>query len=413
MGKNKIIGIISFLIIVIVIILFSKFFVNTNNIQHMKEISSLDANNIKNIKELLNFDIKHILKGKENILFIDKLQNAYTYMNNDIVKMETEEFNVTLKSSYGIEEYSFYKAVVQDDIFIFPEDWHNIRLKFIPVSEENKWYVATDLCISEINADDLSITQLTSDKFNGKEFSEIEAETVQRDFKGYLLWIDEVLISPDNKFIIYSTNRDGKIASEKSIWKINLETKSEEEIIEPFIGESGIRGFLTNDVILQGRSCLINVSNYKKINIDAKDDVVVDVKNGKIFYSDKDLDSLIIYDVDETNGELVEIMRKEIDIFPDFKFSNDGNKMITNIKTNNQKEDVIIYDLKNNDIHFLSEFIQIDSGDIIESMSTLWLNEDVVIIKIINDNNFDYNYIDETNKRYIIFDTRSFEVVEE
>lgn len=436
---KKIILIVS-IVLLIIIFGIGAFYLSTNNLTETYDFSKLDCTNIN-----------RVLKGKNNnYLFVDLITNeeygemmnllypsditdnqgldmpsadnydevrknfikehtnAYTLKKGDFTKVDLEEFNVNLEdNSNGEYEYLFYKAVIGNDNFIFPSEWGSTPFNFIPVSEENKWYVITDMGIWEINSEDLSATKLTSDEFEGKDINSLREEFVEKSMP--LIWINNSFISPDYKNILYVTNRDCENYSQGSIYKINLDTKKEEKIIT-FEEIEYISGFISNNTVLVGESNILNIDNGNKVSIqlpDLNNISVVGANNEKLVYSSYEDNipgqSYSINDINVQNGELVE-KTKITDCYGGLPvFSTNGSKMVMKYRTvENDNEDVLIYDVNNNKQYLLSNFIKMDSNDEIINENLIWLNDNLIIIKVENT---------ENSGKYVIFDTDELKVI--
>ena len=268
--------------------------------------------------------------------FINEHTKAYTVVDGTTKEVKLEKFYINLdelsnelyNSSFeGSNEYLFYKAKVNEDVFVFPSEWGNQPFGFIEASEDNSYYIYWYLGVWKINTDNLTIEKITSDEYNGKSYMDIRNEMNTED-GGYLVWIDSAMISPDNEYIVYRSNRGSENSSETSIWKLDLNTLVEEMVLVENL-YNDIIGFASDDVIVVGsteNTRLVNLknSNVQKIEIPQVENMTVQsVKNGKLIYRTyKDSPESKITVLNELNletGELTELTRFEGD------YSNLGN----------------------------------------------------------------------------------------
>ena len=262
--------------------------------------------------------------------FIDDHTKAYTVINGSMKEVELEPFYINLdelsnelyNSSFeGANEYLFYKAVVGDDVFIFPSEWGNNSFGFIAANEENSYYIYWHFGIWEINTDDLTINKITSDEYNGKSYIDIRNEMNGDNddgMNGYLIWIDSAEISPNNEYIVYRTNRENEYSSETSIWKVDLNTGIEEKVMDANIN-TDIVGFASDDVIIvgsTGNTRLVNVKNLNVAEIEipqVENMSVQSVKNGKLIYKTykegRSDYTTILNEINLENGEIKELDR--------------------------------------------------------------------------------------------------------
>ena len=257
--------------------------------------------------------------------FINEHTKAYTVIDGATKEITLETFYINLdelsnelyNSSFeGSNEYLFYKASVNEDVFAFPSEWGNQPFGFIEASEDNSYYIYWHLGIWKINTDDLTIDKITSDEYNGKSYVDIRNEMNDND--GYLVWIDSAEISPNNEYIVYRTNRGSENSSETSLWKIDLNTLVEEMILEENL-YNDIVGFASDDVIVvgsTGNTRLVNLknSNVQKIEIPQVENMSVQsVKNGKLIYKTYEEGmsdyTTILNELDLENGEITELDR--------------------------------------------------------------------------------------------------------
>lgn len=268
--------------------------------------------------------------------FIEEHTKAYTVIDGATKEVTLEKFYINLdelsnklyNSSFeGSNEYLFYKANVNDDVFVFPSEWGNEPFGFIEASEENSYYIYWYLGIWKINIDNLTIDKITSDEYNGKSYIDIRNEMNIED-EGYLVWIDSAMISPNNEYIVYRSNRGSENSSETSIWKIDLKTLVEEMALEENL-YNDIVGFASDDVIVvgaTGNTRLVNLknSNVQKIEIPQVENMTVQsVKNGKLLYrtykDSPESKTTVLNELNLATGELTELARFEGD------YSNLGN----------------------------------------------------------------------------------------
>ncbi len=245
--------------------------------------------------------------------YIEEHTKAYTKLDDKIVEVELEPFyvNIADRSNGGEYEYLFYKARIEKDTFVFPSEYGNTPFGFIAASKENTYIVYSDLGIWKINLENLNAEKLTSDEFNGESYEDIRTK-----FNGHLFWVDNVSLSPNADYLVYGTNKDATNINEISIWKIDIKTNKEEQILAPDL-YNNIVGFISDDAIVVGsteNTRLININNkiVKSISLPKVSHLSIrNVKDGKLIYSSYEDDSsttkYVVSEVDLSDGTITKL----------------------------------------------------------------------------------------------------------
>lgn len=326
--------------------------------------------------------------------FIKKHTNAFVSFNGEMTSVELIPFYVHINDiSNGEYDYLFYAAYVNNDVFAFPSEWGNQPFNYITSSETESYFISTDLGIWKLELDELKANKITSDEYNGKNYNEIKNDYTPNIQDDYLLWIDNVVVSPNNDYIIYRTNRDCEELNTTSIWKLDVKTGKEEKINEPRI-DNDIVGFISDEDIVVGSlndTRLVNIFDLtvNKIELPRLENLCVKaVRNGILVFTNYEngssVSSVVINEVDLNNAAL-----SAIENFSGYYsgapiFSNDGSMLA--IKTcKNADEcptDVLIVDLENKTYHTLNDKNDLDKDDIIQTI--YWNDDNQLLIKCEN-----------------------------
>jgi hypothetical protein len=227
-------------------------------------------------------------------------------------------------------------------------------------------YVSTTLGIWRITADGLSM-KLTSDEFDGKHSSQHEFEAHKGDYFR-LFWVsNHIYLSPDNRYIIYQSNRDcyDSMNSNMSVWRIDLHTNVEQRILEGNAYNT-INGFVTDKLALVDQQFLLDVSTGEMIPValpELPNRSIVDTGFGYIVcetYRDEDkgLSSLHIFHYETTTGTLVELFN-ERGVFRGFGFSPSGKRAFVEYGTdpNRGSETVMLFDFEKTTTQLLEDVL--------------------------------------------------------
>ena len=104
----------------------------------------------------------------------------------------------------------------------------------------------------------------------GQTQTEISEELRETNPDSYLLWIDNVEISPTGEYVVYRTNRDADTLNETSIWRVDLNSNSEKQFLAP-AEDNDIVGFIDDDAVVVGAlndTRMVNVVNSDVTAID-------------------------------------------------------------------------------------------------------------------------------------------------
>lgn len=333
--------------------------------------------------------------------FISNHMRAYSVNGTTRSEITLTPFTVTLKNqSNGDFEALFYSAHIGQDSFAFPSEWGNQPFGFTHKSEKNIYLAFTDMGIWNIDPDRESATQITMDTFMGQSQAELSEVKKEANPESYLLWIDNVEISPDGEYVVYRTNRDADALDETSIWTINLNSNLEKQAVSP-AENNDIIGFIDEDAVVVGAlndTRMINVSDSDITAIDIPNlpnACVKSVKNGKIIISSYNNGSssttAYINNVNMETGEMSQITSVSgyLDGEPDFSPS--GSKIAIGYGKDAMMgtDDVVIIDTLDNSQTMLTEALPTTrSSSTIDSSITrcLWIDDDTVLVDVQEEN---------------------------
>ncbi len=210
--------------------------------------------------------------------------------------------------------------------------------------------------IWRISPENLSAEKLTSDTYLGDTRAAVASEFADIDPDAYLVWVDSVFISPDGNAVIYRTNRDSIVMDETSIWKIDLNTGEESQLVSPAYNND-IVGFITGSDAVIGAledTQMVDIVNAASVPLDIPDVpncCVNSVKDGKIIFSYRGDDSsnttACISNVDTVTGKVFEITEVSGYLDGEPAFSPSGNKVAVGYGSDPATgiNDVVIVDL--------------------------------------------------------------------
>lgn len=333
--------------------------------------------------------------------FIAEHMRAYSIEGTTQAQISLTPFSVILESkSNGEYEALFYSVRIGQDSFAFPSEWGNQSFGFTYRSEENVYLAFTDMGIWEIDPSKKSAEKITADKYMEQTQAEISEEIQRIDPDAYLLWIDNVEISPTGEYVVYRTNRDADVLDETSVWKIDLNSNSEMQFVAP-AEDNDIVGFISDDTVVVGAlndTRMVNIVDSESTAIDIPalpNACVKSAKNGKIVissYSDGDSDTTAyVNNVNIETGKMSEIARVSGYLNGEPQFSPSGNKIAFGYGNDAMMgtDDVMIVDTVAHGQTLLSEMMsETRSISPIDSIITrcLWVNDDTVLVEVQKEN---------------------------
>jgi len=341
---------------------------------------------------------------EERAKFIAEHTKAYSLDGDKITEVDITPFNVKMSSgSDGEYESLFYKAVIDDDSFVFPSEWSPGNYDFA-VSEKGVYLACSYTEILRIDPVALTAKKLSSDFYNGK--SRVDIETEVRAGKTCpnkdIYWIDSPYLSPDGEYVIYRTNRDCPGYGDTSVWAVNLNTGEEFKVVEPAL-DNDIVGFLSDNHIVVGSSAntrVVDIVSGEVIPLSFPElpNFCIDgTGNGVIIYSgypeDSSITTMYINNVDVLTGEISTITKVSgfITYEPGGpKFSPSGEQIAINygIDPDRGTDNIVFVDLKNGEQKLFTESIQ-NTKHIKGNIGYfMWLPDDSCIVTAMDrDNN--------------------------
>ena len=329
--------------------------------------------------------------------FIDNRMKAYSVSDNKQSEIQLKPFTIELENqSVGEYDALFYSASIGQDTFVFPSEWGNQPYGFTHMSNKNVYLAFTDKGIWQIDPIEQIATKITSDTYLGKTQAELSLTLRKENPNSYLLWIDNVAISPAGDYIVFRTNRDADNPDETSVWKVNLKSNSERRILSPNINND-IVGFISDNAIVVGslsntRIANLDSGNCKPVDVPLLQNVCVKgVKDGKVVvtsYQDgSTITTAYINQVNLDTGEMTELSRVSGYLSGEPEFSPSGNKIALGYGSDAMTgiNDVVIVDAISKTHSRVSEsLLTAQSANPISSNVTryLWLNEDTVLTNV-------------------------------
>ena len=230
-------------------------------------------------------------------------------------KIQVSIIPVTIPLSNPERGVLFYKASIGQDTFVFPSEWGRQGFGFDHRSEQGLFLAYTSEGIWRIDPTTMAAEKITADTYQGKSMAEVR-EDLKTRLGDHLAWIDSVAISPDGKTVVYRTNRDTNVLGYTSVWKVDLDTTEENQLITPTLWND-IVGFLSNDCAVVGsleNTRMVVVSSGKITALDFPELPNFDIKgvgDGKaVFssYANDDSDSFMyVSQVNEATGTVTEL----------------------------------------------------------------------------------------------------------
>lgn len=333
--------------------------------------------------------------------FIASHMSAFAVDGNSQSEVELIPFTLTLESQANGEFTAlFYSAHIGQDAFVFPSEWGVQPFGFTHKSENGVFLAFTDMGIWKIDPQRLLSTKITTDLYLGRTQAEISEDLRALDPEAYLVWIDNVHISPNGKYVVYRTNRDIGKLDDTSIWRIDLDNYSEEQLVSPELNND-IVGFIYDDAVVIG-----SLENTRMVNIQSQNSTAIEipelpnacvkaVKDGTIVFSSYENGSsrstAYINEVDLNTGEMSEITSVSgyLDGEPDFSPSGKklaigcGEDALTGI------DDVVIVNTNTGNQMMLSDTAQVtrrsrEASNIITNC--LWLGEETLLLNTQEEN---------------------------
>lgn len=254
--------------------------------------------------------------------------------------------------------------------------------------------------IWSINPNSETAQKITSDSYLGESQADISAELQAQGSGEYLIWIDSVAISPNGSYVIYRTNRDADALNETSLWKIELNSNSEEQFVAPATNND-IVGFISDNKAVIGslaNTRMVDVSSSSTIALSIPEISNACVKSAKAgvivvsSYNDGSSNTTAhISDVDNMTGALTEITQVSGYLDGNPQFSPSGNKVAIGYGTDAMVgvDDVMIVDLSTTAQTLLTDSIATTrSAQTINSNVTgcLWIDDEALLVNTQQEN---------------------------
>lgn len=324
---------------------------------------------------------------------------AYSVQGTEKTQVPIIPFAITLPTQFvGDIETIFYKTSVNGDNFVFPSEWGQQGVGFIHLSEREIFLAFTDAGIWRIDPVTMTAGKITADTYQGKSIAEVR-EDLKNRLGEHLAWIGSVDISPDGATVIYRTNRDTDILNDTSIWKIDLDTMEEEQLLAP-TRHNNMVGFLSDNCAVVGsteNTRMVDVDSGKVIALEfpvVPNFHIDDVGGGKVAFSsyasDKPGTTVYVSQVDKVTGSVIELARVTGHIGK-LIFSPSEDKVAIEYGTDHEKktDDIVIVDTTKNIQVLLSNIsakraastAQNQKEGKIDITNFCWLNNDTLLLE--------------------------------
>lgn len=284
-------------------------------------------------------------------------------------------------------EILFYKASVNGDDFVFPSEWAQREGGFQHRSEQGLFLVGAYSAIWRIDPADMTVERLTADTYQGKTIDEVREDL--KTWPGAQLgWIDRWEISPDGKTLVYRTNRDTDTLNDTSIWKVDLTTGEEKQLIAPTL-HNNLVGFLTNDYFVVG-----STEDTRMVNVSTGEITALEFPELSNFHIDAVGNGWVVYSsytdgvpgskthvgrVDETTGAVTELVYLTGYLGEPF-FSPEQDKIAMGYGTDPERgtDDVLIMTLENEERFLLSEDPGYTGAAGMDIRHFFWIDNDTI-----------------------------------
>ncbi len=328
--------------------------------------------------------------------FIAQHMKAYWVQGTE--KIQVSIIPVTIPLSNPERGVLFYKASIGQDTFVFPSEWGRQGFGFDHRSEQGLFLAYTSEGIWRIDPTTMAAEKITADTYQGKSMAEVR-EDLKNRLGEHLAWIGSVDISPDGATVIYRTNRDTDILNDTSIWKIDLDTMEEEQLLAP-TRHNNMVGFLSDNCAVVGsteNTRMVDVDSGKVIALEfpvVPNFHIDDVGGGKVAFSsyasDKPGTTVYVSQVDKVTGSVIELARVTGHIGK-LIFSPSEDKVAIEYGTDHEKktDDIVIVDTTKNIQVLLSNIsakraastAQNQKEGKIDITNFCWLNNDTLLLE--------------------------------
>lgn len=320
--------------------------------------------------------------------FIAEHMKAYSVRGTEKNEVPITLFTISVPTPFhGDEKVLLYKARVDGDDFVFPSEWGRQGFSFYHRSEQGLFILGAGSALWRIDPADMTVERLTTDTYLGMTIDEVR-EDLKTRLGAQLGWIDQVELSPDGKTLVYRTNRDTDALNDTSIWKLDMETGEETQLIAPTLWNDLV-GFLTDDYVVVGSLAdtkMVNVSTGKVTALEfpeLSNFNIYDVGNGWVVYSsytdDVPGEKTHVGRVDETTGAVTELVYLTGYLGEPF-FSPEQDKIAMGYGTDPERgtDDVLIMTLENEERFLLSEDLSYTGPAGMDISRFLWIDNDTI-----------------------------------
>lgn len=197
--------------------------------------------------------------------FMDDFENfRVVTADGSTYSVDSTPFTVSLESASEDFDYTFYQVETSDGNLIIPQEWDVMGFIFLNSEDNSGFYACTDIGIWKLDPDNRTATKISSDSYNGQARESILSSMTSENS---LFWIDNPIVSPDGKYVVYRSNRTAPDASGDCVWVLNGDTGVETQLTQNTGTYRAIQGFISNTEILV-ENYAGDTTSYSVLNIE-------------------------------------------------------------------------------------------------------------------------------------------------
>lgn len=325
--------------------------------------------------------------------FMDDFENfRIVTADGSTYSVDSTPFTVSLESASEDFDYTFYQVETSDGNLIIPQEWDVMGFIFLNSKDNSSFYDCTDIGIWKLDPDNRTATKVTSDSYNGQARLSILSSMTSENS---LFWIDNPIVSPDGKYVVYRSNRTAPDASGDCVWVLNGDTGVETQLTQNMGTYRAIQGFISNTEILV-ENYAGDTTSYSVLNIEtgAESPVAMpQLDNLMVFaVSANGYVALSSYDDTSADTTIVKVTSTGVSVISELQncygkvgFSPSGDKVGIVFNEDNSKPDnnMVLVDLASGTAQELSQLPAAQERDIgkdacISDFS--WLNDEAILV---------------------------------
>lgn len=325
--------------------------------------------------------------------FMDDFENfRVVTADGSTYSVDSTPFTVSLESASEDFDYTFYQVETSDGNLIIPQEWDVMGFIFLNSEDNSGFYACTDIGIWKLDPDNRTATKISSDSYNGQARESILSSMTSENS---LFWIDNPIVSPDGKYVVYRSNRTAPDASGDCVWVLNGDTGVETQLTQNTGTYRAIQGFISNTEILV-ENYAGDTTSYSVLNIEtgAESPVAMpQLDNLMVFaVSANGYVALSSYDDTSEDTTIVKVTSNGVSVVSELEncygkveFSPSGNKVGIAFNEDNSMPDnnIVIVDLVLGTTQELSSAASAQTRSIggnIDISDFAWVNDDAILV---------------------------------